>query len=236
MEQLKYSLGPFELFSAIIGGTPLILAAFLFYNPVASVADLAPIIQNSGSVAIAITLLFLSYIIGGTIQGLSWLYFIRLCKLFQKDYFYYGRLLRNRQQSLAHPNLEQQHFSEFEERMVLQLQDKVGIPQKLDWMDNRLKAFLRERNSPSVAKAETLIASHIMYRNLSLGCLVLAMVSLINSIRLRTLEPLLIVPLLGYTAYLMFLQSVSFKRWHNRTLILGFYFVVTQESNDGASQ
>ena len=62
------------------------------------------------------------------------------------------------------------------------------------------------------------------------------MVSLINRIRLRTLEPLLIVPLLGYTAYLMFLQSVSFKRWHNRTLILGFYFVVTQESNDGASQ
>ena len=236
MEQLKYSLGPFELFSAIIGGSPLILAGLLFYNTVESLAALIPMIQNSGSVAILITVLFLSYLIGGTIQGLSWLYFLRLCKLFQKDYFYYGNLLRNRQQPLKHHGPGQQHFPEFEERMVGQLRDKVGIPQKLDWMDSRLKAFLRERNSPSVAAAETLIASHIMYRNLSLGCLVLGIVNLINGIRLRAIEPVLIGCLVGYTAYLMFLRSLSFKRWHNRTLILGFYFLVTRESNGGAGE
>ncbi|MEA5462741.1 hypothetical protein [Leptothoe sp. PORK10 BA2] len=67
MEQLKYSLGPFELFAAIIGGSPFVLAAILLYTPVASLADLVPVIQGNGSsggaVAIALTLVLLSYII-----------------------------------------------------------------------------------------------------------------------------------------------------------------------------
>lgn len=230
MEQLKYSLGPFELFAAIVGGSPFVVAGFLLYKPVASLADLGPVIQSNGTVAIALTLLFLSYIIGGTIQGLSWRYFLRLCKLFKRSYMYYGTQITDRDQALRQMNPDQPYELEFEDRLVLQLREKIGIPKKLDWMDSRLKAYLRERNSPSVASAESLIASHIMYRNLSLGCLLLLAVSLINAIRLSSLELLLIAPFLGYIAYLMFLRAVSFKKWQNRTLLLGFYFSATKEA------
>ena len=170
MEQLKYSLGPFELFASMVGGAPFVLAVFLLYNPVESLADLIPIIQNNGTVAISLTILFLSYVVGGTVQGLSWRYFLWLCKLFKKNYLYFDDRLtaidRTLKQSTAHkPNL-----LEFDERVVLKLREKIGIPKNLNWMNSRLKSYLREQNSPSVAAADTFIASHIMYRNLSLGC------------------------------------------------------------------
>ena len=55
MEQLKNSLGPYELFAAIIGGSPFILAGILIYHPVESLAELVPVIQGSGTVAISLT-------------------------------------------------------------------------------------------------------------------------------------------------------------------------------------
>ena len=231
MEQLKYSLGPFELFAAIVGGSPFVLAGFLIYNPVDSFADLVPVIQNNGTVAIALTLLFLSYIIGGTIQGLSWQYFLLLCRLLKRNYFYFGNQLIERSQSLSQHKHNDSRNLEFEDRLVLKLQEEVGIPKKINWMDNRLKAYLRERNSPAVGAADTYVASHIMYRNLSLGCLFLCGVSFIGSIRAMSLELLMVTPLIGYLAYLMFLRSVSFKKWQNRTLILGFYFAATRDSS-----
>ncbi|MGD1852919.1 MAG: hypothetical protein ACFB2W_01590 [Leptolyngbyaceae cyanobacterium] len=230
MEQLKYSLGPFELFASMVGGAPFVLAVFLLYNPVESLADLIPIIQNNGTVAISLTILFLSYVVGGTVQGLSWRYFLWLCKLFKKNYLYFDDRLtaidRTLKQSTAHkPNL-----LEFDERVVLKLREKIGIPKNLNWMNSRLKSYLREQNSPSVAAADTFIASHIMYRNLSLGCLILCIVNLINAIRLGALELLVLITGLGYAATLMFWRSISFKRWQNRTLILGFYFSDTKNS------
>ena len=229
MEQLKYSLGPFELFASIVGGSPFILAGLLIYNPVESLIDLVPVIQNSGTVAIALTALFLSYIIGGTIQGLSWRYFLLLCRIFNQDYLYFGTRLTVREQILKQSDVSEP--LEFEDRVVLQLRDKIGIPKNLDWMNSRLKSYLREQNSPSVAAADTFIASHIMYRNLSLGCLILCVVNLLNAVRLGSLEPLILTPVIAYSATLMFWRSISFKRWQNRTLILGFYFSVTKDSS-----
>lgn len=143
MEQLKYSLGPFELFAAIVGGSPFILAVFLIYNPIASLADLIPVIQGNGTVAIALTILFLSYIIGGTIQGLSWHYFLLLCRIFNKDYFYFGAPLLGRLQSPNHKESNGAHYLEFEDRLVLKIREKVGVPKKIQWVDGRLKAYLR---------------------------------------------------------------------------------------------
>lgn len=233
MEQLKYSLGPFELFAAIIGGSPFVLAIFLLHTPVASVADFGALVQtigaSGGAVAIALTLIFLSYIIGGTIQGLSWKYFLRLCKLFKLEYMYFGTQLTDRERALQGLSPDQPQVLEFEDRLVLQLREKIGFPKKLEWLDSRLKAYLRERNSPSVAAADTYMASHIMYRNLSLGCLLLGIVNLINAVRLGAIAPVFIGLLIGYLAYLMFRRSVNFKKWNNRTLVLGFYFSATKD-------
>ncbi len=234
MEQLKNSLGPYELFAAIIGGSPFILAVFLIYNPLESLMDLANVVQTLGSgggaLAIALTILFLSYIIGGTVQGLTWRYFLLLCRLFNKEYLYLGNQLIERDRALKQQEPQDASSLEFEDRLVLLLRQEIGIPKKSDWMNSRLRSYLRERNSPSVAASDTLIASHIMYRNLSLGCLIICLVSFVNAIRLGALEPLMIIPILGYAAYLMFWQSVSFKKWQNRDLILGFYFASTKET------
>lgn len=235
MEQLKYSLGPFELFAAIIGGSPFILAGFLMYNPVKSLTDLAQVIQSSGAsggaVAIALTMLFLSYIIGGTIQGLSWRYFLWLCRIFKKDYFYFGESFFDKLRASKQKTFNDTRFLEFEDRLVLQIRDKVGVPQKLHWIDSRMKAYLRECNSPAVGDADIHVASHIMYRNLSLGCLLLCGVSLVTAIRTSSLEFFWVALLVIFLAYLMFLRSVSFKRWQNRALILGFYFAVTKNAD-----
>ncbi|EKV03714.1 hypothetical protein Lepto7375DRAFT_6025 [Leptolyngbya sp. PCC 7375] len=229
MEQLKYFLGPFELFASIIGGSPFIVAGFLLYNPVESLADLAPIIQSSGTLAISLTFLFLSYIIGGTVQTLSWRYFLLLCHVFKQEYLYMDSQLRERDKKLQQAELGNASLLDFEDRLVLQLQQKIGLPKKMRWINARLKAYLRENNSPSVTAAEMHTASHIMYRNLSLGCLILGFVSLINTFRVSSLELLIVVPLFGYGAYLMFRRSVSFKKWQNRELLLGFYFAATKE-------
>ena len=45
----------------------------------------------------------------------------------------------------------------------------------------------------------------------------------------------MLIPILGYGAYLMFWQSVSFKKWQNRELILGFYFAAIKETGDEAT-
>ncbi|NEQ48817.1 MAG: hypothetical protein F6K11_01615 [Leptolyngbya sp. SIO3F4] len=234
MEQLKNSLGPYELFAAIIGGSPFILAGFLIYNPVESLAELVPVIQGNGTVAISLTILFLSYIIGGTLQGLTWRYFLLLCRLFKKEYLYFGNQLVERDRVLKQREHQDEVSLEFEDRLVLKLRQKIGIPKKLDWMNSRLRAYLRERNSPSVAVSDRLIASHIMYRNLSFGFLLLSVVSFVNAIRIGSLEPLIVIPALGYAAYLMFWQAVSFKKWQNRELILGFYFADTKETESDA--
>ena len=36
MDQFKFSLGPFELFSSIVGGVPLLIAGCLLYSPIES--------------------------------------------------------------------------------------------------------------------------------------------------------------------------------------------------------
>ncbi|MEM9809508.1 MAG: hypothetical protein AAF959_30030 [Cyanobacteria bacterium P01_D01_bin.56] len=231
MEQLKNNLGPFELFAAIIGGSPFVLAGILLYNPVKTLAELVPLIQKSGSLPIALTILFLSYIIGSTVQDLGWRYFLSLCRLFKEDYFYYGDQLIKRNQLLQQPVSSDVSHLEFEDKLVLQLREYIGIPNNLDWMNGRLTAYLRECKSPSVATVERFIASHIMHRSLSLGCLVLCMVSIINTVRLGSLASLAIVPILLYCAYLMFFQALSFQRWQNRELLLGFYFASTKEQS-----
>ncbi|MEM6253982.1 MAG: hypothetical protein AAF821_13770 [Cyanobacteria bacterium P01_D01_bin.156] len=232
MEQLKYTLGPFELFAAIIGGSPFVVAGILLHYPVKHLGELVPLIQQSSSVAIALTALFLSYIAGGTVQSISWPYFVRLCRLFNKNFLFLGDELIRRNQTLPQQNISDgMNNLVFEDRLVLQLRKHIGIPKKLSWMDGRLMAYLRENNSPSMVTAEGFVASHIMYRNLSLGCLLLCLVSLVNGVRLGSPAPLLLIPILLYAAYLMFRQAVNFKLWQNRELLLGFYFASTKESS-----
>jgi hypothetical protein len=225
MEQLKFALGPYELFAAIIGGFPFLLAGVLIYHPIASLQSLVPVIQNNATVAIAITVVFLSYILGGSVQGMSWRYFLALCKLFKRDHRYFGDVLNPKDPAAVQ---RASHFDRmtFEERLGHLLQKKLGVAASGDRLDTLLMPYLRQHNLQSVMVAESHLATHIMYRSLSLGMLLIGFILVINLFRVQTLSfEQWILPLIAIAfAYITFHRAVTFKRWHNREILLGFYF------------
>ncbi|MEM8808674.1 MAG: hypothetical protein AAGF01_21880 [Cyanobacteria bacterium P01_G01_bin.38] len=235
MESFKFSLGPYEIFSSIIGGIPLFLAGCLSYNPVSSLQDLVPTVQNNASVAISLVILFISYILGKIIQGLSWWYFLRLCRFFNENYRYFGNLNTHSKKLLEKPELNIASTSlSFEDRLVLLLHRRVGIPEKNSRLDARITSFLREHNrQAALSTAELHMATHIMYRGWSLGFFVLSLVLLINLFRTPTLTFEQWALPFGslFFAYITFLRAVKLKQWHNRDLLLGFYFAASEETS-----
>ncbi|MFE4104639.1 hypothetical protein [Almyronema epifaneia] len=227
MEQLKFALGPYEIFASIIGGSPLVLAIFLICNPFSNLQDIFLAIKNNLSIPVALLIAFFSYILGGSIQGITWKYFLLVCKFFRQDYSYFGSIISQKSTLLMQSGETQAASSlEFEDKLVILLQEKVGIPKNLDWLNARLTAYLKECNSQAVITAESYLANHIMYRNISFCFLLLPIVLLINLLRTRLLtseQPVLILLFL-LISYMTFFRSVSFKKWHNRELLLGFYF------------
>lgn len=230
MDQLKFTLGPYEFFASIIGGSPLFVALLLLFNPVASPQDLFLIFKNNLSTSTALMSAFVSYILGGGIQGISWRYFLALCRLFKRSYYYFGDMIPQKHRILPRNATEIADLElEFEDRLVLLLRDKTGIPNKINWLDARLTSYLKEHGSQASATAELHLVNHIMYRNLSLGFLILGLTFLFNILRVQSfiLEQSILTLLLLSLSYTMFFRSLSFKKWHNRELLLGFYFSST---------
>jgi len=226
MDKLKFALGPYEVFSAIIGGSPIILALFLLYNPVGSLQDTFLSAKDELSLTFVLLIGFCSYILGGSIQGITWRYFLLLCKVFQKDYSYFGNMIEKRNAALAQVyESEAITALDFEDKLVLRLRDKIGIPKKHNWMNSRLAAYLKAISSEAVVTSESYLASHIMHRNLSFGFLLLPAVVVVNFFQGGfSFERMLLIFLSLFIAYMSFFRSLAFKRWQNRELLLGFYF------------
>jgi hypothetical protein len=91
VDAFKFTLGPYELFALTIDGVPLVLVTCLLYDPVIALQGPSSISQDNFSIQLVIVFVVLSYILGGTVQGLTWKYFLFLCKLFKKDYRYASR-------------------------------------------------------------------------------------------------------------------------------------------------
>jgi hypothetical protein len=90
MDQPKFSIGPYELFSSIIAGVPLLLAGVLIYRPISGVRDLIPTIKDTSSIPVAVTFILIVYILGGLSSFATWRYFLLLCRIFKMDYSYLG--------------------------------------------------------------------------------------------------------------------------------------------------
>lgn len=227
MEQLKFALGPYEIFASIVGGSPLVLAIFLACNPSNNLQNIFSIIKNNLSIPVVLLVVFFSYILGGSIQGITWRYFLFFCKFFHRDYSYFGDMILEKNTLLIQAGeIQAPSVLEFEDKLVLLLREKVGIPKNLNWLNDRLTAYLKERSSQAVITAESYLANHIMYRNMSFGFLLLPVVLLFNLLQTRSFtfeQPVLILVFL-LISYMTFFRSLSFKRWHNRELLLGFYF------------
>ena len=243
MDQLKFSLGPYELFSSILGGMPLLFAIFLFYSPVSSLEALIPIVQKNSSVAIATTLLFISYILGGAVQDITWKYFERLCLIFNHDFRSFGRVFKQKS-TLPLPQSAQESAQEgdrltlqtnentlnFDQALEALLRAKIGDPTDYRFLEFRIIAYLREhKKQASLSAAELHMANHIMYRSWSFGFCLLGIVLLINLFRTPT-HPFeqWMLPIASFTlTYLTFFRALRFKRWNFRELLLGSYFAAS---------
>lgn len=226
MEKLKFSLGPYEVLASIIGGSPLVLAIFLLYNPFDNLQDTFLNIKDELSLPFLFLTGFCSYILGGTIQGITWKYFLLLCRIFHQDYNYFGNMISERNAALTrmHEPAATKEL-DFEDKLVLLLRHKIGIPNKKNWMDSRLAAYLKAHGSEALVTAESYLASHIMNRNLSFGFLILPTVLMIRLLQGGfAFEKVLLIALSLFISCTSFFRSLSFKRWQNRELLLGFYF------------
>lgn len=228
MNQFKFSLGPYEFFSAIIGGVPLFMAISLLYNPFSSVQELVPIFQKNASLSNVFVILFLSYLLGVTVHGLSWRYFQRLCSISNKSYRYFGdQLLEKSSQFRQREDLVDPSTLNFEDHLAFLLSEKVGIPEGFKGMDSMVTAYLREHNKQeTLTVAELQQATHIMHRTWSLGFCMLSLVLFVNIFRTstHTVEQFVLPLVMLILARLAFLRALCFKKWHSREILLGFYF------------
>jgi hypothetical protein len=234
MEQLKFSIGPYELFSSVIAGIPLLLAGFMLYHPISSLRDLVPIIVANSSWSIFLTLGLLSYILSGMVQGVTWRFFKALCRVFKVDYGHIGNVVIDRMNRMArdqgkHP--AEIVPKEFEDRLALLLLNRIGDPKKLSSVDERLMPYVRKYDSQSAAVAESYMAIHIMYRNLSFGFLVLALAFVVNFFRIKgNIFEQSALPLLCLaSSYLSIERSAAFKGWRLREILLSFYHLAAIE-------
>src|SRR4030095_2363199 len=105
MDQPKFSIGPYELFSSIIAGVPLLLAGVLIYRPISGVRDLIPTIKDTASIPVAVTFILIVYILGGLSSFATWRYFLLLCRIFKMDYSYLGTTILKKMMKI-NPDLD----------------------------------------------------------------------------------------------------------------------------------
>jgi hypothetical protein len=239
MDQFKFSIGPYELFSSTIAGTPILFAIFLLYRPIESLREIVSVIRDNSSLSIAVTLVIISYILGGLCAAITWKYFLYICKKFKIDYSYLGMNILERMRKIealsADVRLE---ALDFEDRLIYLLIDKIGIVKRLSLLDDRLISYLRLHSLQTVLIAESHLAFHIMYRTLSFGFLLLALVLFTNIFRtgIFTLEQITL-PLFSIILSLAaFRMAVSFRKWRNREIVLCFYHLAYKESLSNGSK
>ena len=235
MDQPKFSIGPYELFSSIIAGVPLLLTGILIYQPISGARDLTLTIKDASSFPVAAALILSAYILGGISSFVTWRYFVLLCRVFKMDYSYLGNLVLEKMAKIK-PNLDKAHIEslEFEERLAALLLKKVGFIQNLNHMDARLATYLRLYALPTSLVAESYLAQHIMYRGLSFGFLLLSLALVANIFRTPSVSfEQITLPFISFILCLAsFRRAVSFRRWRYREILLSFYHLAIVEQRN----
>src|SRR5262249_33879712 len=123
---------------------------------------------------------------------------------------------------------------EFEDRLTILLFRKVGYIQKLNQLDARLMPYIRLYAVSSSLIAEYYLAVHIMFRGLSLGFLILALVFVRNFFYVAPISiEMITLPIVSLVLSLAsFRRAVSFRRWRYREILLCFYHLAIQEQQN----
>lgn len=232
MDQFKFSLGPYELFSSIISGVPLLVAIYLGFSGDFSV-ELEPL-SWLGEVSFAafITVAVLSYFTGAVMSGFSFKYFKMLSGIVKEDYRKTERKLLKELSTVAVSNssLEDEHF---ETRLAYMVKKQLGdTPYR--WVCPRLMPYLRKHAPHLGAHADQLMAQKIMLRNISFGFFVLAITLLVKVLVFDYgFVQLYIVSLICfYVAFFSFKRALTFRGWWARDILYSFYHVVYEKESD----
>src|SRR5262245_34068356 len=144
MDQFKFSIGPFELFSSTLAGTPILFAIFLLYQPIVSLRNIIPMIRDNSMISIFVTLVIISYLLGGLCTVITWRYFLYICKIFKIDYSYLGmRIIEKMKKTKEVPTDLRIEALDFEDRLIYLLIQKIGPVKRLSLLDARLISYLR---------------------------------------------------------------------------------------------
>jgi len=232
MDQPKFSIGPYELFSSIIAGAPLLLTGVLIYKPISGARDMILIINGASSFPVAVALILSAYILGGLSSVVTWRYFLLLCRVFKVDYSYLGNMVLKRMAKIK-PDLDKARIEslEFEDRLAVLLLKKVGLIENLNHLDAQLASYLRLHAPQTILVAESYSAQHIMYRGLSFGFFLLALALVANIFRAPSISfEQMTLPFISLVFCLAaFRRAVSFRRWRYREILLSFYHLAIGE-------
>lgn len=231
MDQFKFSIGPYELFSGFISGLPLLLSLHVWYFPLFDIKLLLEKIVQNSSLAMVFLVIVISYMAGGLISGFTWVFFKTGYRVFR---FAIKRKLGGIRQALlggldaaaSAMSAEQFLASKFEDRLAYMVKRQYGSS-KPDWALHRLKPFLREHSPAISIMADSYLAIHIMYRNLSFGFFVLSFV-LVRSVFMRGTiwdEHAAYLVVAALFAVAAFLRALAYSHWCDREILLGYYNV-----------
>jgi hypothetical protein len=231
MNNFKYNLGPFEIFSNLLSGLFLMAGLCIIILPKSDFQELFSLFQSISVMPNLIVIIITGYIVGAGIGGFSYKYLKIACKIFRCDYISMeNHLLKDINENQNKLTLTEFLELSFEKRLSYLVNQHVTFP-KLSHVNDYLLPFLREKCENVAIKSETFIASSIMYRNLSLGFLVTA-IGLISCIIFSEAElfTFLITTAvcIGF-AILLFFRSLKFKEWWSREILLGFYYKNLEE-------
>lgn len=232
MDQPKFSIGPYELFSSIIAGAPLLLTVILIYQPISGARELTVAIRGASSLPVAVALILSAYMLGGLSSFVTWRYFLLLCRVFKIDYSYFGTMVLKKMAKIK-PDLDKARIEsmDFEDRLAVLLLKKVGLVENLNHLDARLASYLRLYAHQTILVAESYSAQHIMYRGLSFGFLLLALALVANVFRMPSISlEQIMLPFISLVLCLAaFRKAVSFRRWRYREILLSFYHLAIGE-------
>ena len=232
MESIKNSIGPFEIFSSFISGIPILFSFYLLFIPNAKLELNELILQ--ATISNLTLIIIICYLIGGAVSGISYKYLKFLSKLLRKDHLAIEKsFLENIKEIKSKYSKDEFIELKLEDRIAYLVKVHIGIS-KLAWVNDRLLPYIRKKDPSSAQKAQSHIAISIMYRNLSLGFLILTISILIFLFFNKAYASLYyIFPILSLVfSYLTINQAISFRHWWSRDVLLSFYYLNIGELSD----
>lgn len=231
MNPLKFSLGPYDLFGAIISGLPILFGIDLIYYQ----WNLGEILRSVAELDLQHLLVgvILSYLLGSMMSGLTWFYFHRVCHLFKKHYDdAEGRLLSKMKDLEGEMSPEEFEKASFKERLAYMVKRRI-CDTEINGVNNRLLPLLRQEAPAIAANADQFMALKIMFRNLSFGLLVLfAMLTgygVTEAVIDMDGQGFFLHLLIGLVclglSILAFSRALTFRGFWGRQVLVGFYQV-----------